>query len=81
MDDRQRLRQLAQFLESPAPKSILVRHPNDLGDPHFTAPDEWEVWWDWAAQAQSTGRAKWLTLLAYFQRQGASLVFTLDARV
>lgn len=64
MDSDQYLSRLEGFLATPLPKSLLAAHPNDVANPSFALPPEWEAWWDWAASASVT--EPWIELLGYY---------------
>jgi len=64
MDSDQYLNRLEDFLASPLPKSLLLAHPNDVANPSFVLPPEWETWWDWAASTPAS--EPWIELLSYY---------------
>ena len=70
MDSDQYLNRLEDFLSSPLPKSLFAAHPNDVANPTFPLPSEWETWWGWAASTSEP----WIELLRYYV-----VVFNLDS--
>ncbi|KAF9493541.1 hypothetical protein BDN71DRAFT_1497017 [Pleurotus eryngii] len=51
------LTQLAAFLHSPFPNSLLESHPNNLREPHAI----WVRWWEW-----SKSHSRWMSIAKYY---------------
>lgn len=66
------LASISRFLSRPLVHTLFAFHPNDLGQPLFSPPLEWEEWWHWPGeicdgQRKQEQQDAWLILLRYYE--------------